>query len=120
MLEIEDRIADLAVGIVARRRIDVNPSPVARGVGSVPPFANVAVGHVLGKVVIDALLGDLYPAGLPAPAEKGLARRVAHPHVVDSDKVVVEAWRLRIAGGCPAALGVFLGRISLAELEFNL
>ena len=85
------RVPRLAVGVVAGRGVDEDAPPVLGRLREVPALADLAVRHVLRQVVVDALLGDLDPAGVLAGAVERLARRVVHLHAVDEHPVVVEA-----------------------------
>ena len=90
VLEVEDRVARLAVGVVAGRGVDEDAPPVpgssSRSTSARGPrrAARPSAGRV------DALLRDLDPAGVLAGAVERLARGVVHLRAVDEHPVVVE------------------------------
>ena len=91
VLEVEDGIARLAIGVVAGRGVDEDAPPDLDRLREVPSLADLAVRHVLRQVVVDALLGHFDPARILARAVERPARGVVHLHAVDPHPVVVEA-----------------------------
>ena len=122
VLEVEDGIPRLAVGVVAGRGVDEDAPPVLGRLREVPALADLAVRHVLRQVVVDALLRDLDPAGVLAGAVERLARGVVHLHAVDEHPVVVEARHHGVRGRGPEAVLALRRGVPLVveEPEFDL
>ncbi len=122
VLEVEDGIARLAIGVVAGRGVDEDAPPVLGRLREVPALADLAVRHVLGQVVVDALLRDLDPAGVLAGAVERLARGVVHLHAVDEHPVVVEPRHHGVRGRGPEAVLALRRGVPLVveEPEFDL
>ena len=120
VLQVQNWIPRIAIGIVAWRRVDEGAAPVLGRLGVVPALADLAVRHVLREVVIDALLRDLDAAHLLSAAVKRLAAGVVDLHAVDDQRVVVEARHDRVRGPGPDAVVALLGGIALAAEEMEL
>ena len=104
VLQVEDGVALLLIGVVAGRRVHHDVARLPRHLGLVPARADLAVGHVLGVVEIHALLGDLDPARRLAGAEEGVAAGVVDLDAVHDERVVVEAGDDRRRGHRPDAV----------------
>ncbi len=117
VLEVQHRIADVAIVVVTGWSVDEDSTPCLGGVGEVPALADLAVRTVFGEVVINGLFGDLNPAGHLASAVERLAGGVVDLRAVDKNAVVVEPWNLGLRRRGPEAVLALLAGIPLVIEE---
>ena len=108
MLQVEHRVARVAIGVVARRRVNEDPPLLVRRLREVPALADLAVRHVLRRVEIDTLLRDLDAAGVFAGAVETIAGGVGDLRPVDEHSIVMEPRHLRVRRRSPKTVVAFL------------
>ena len=104
VLQVQDRIARVAIVVVTGRGVDEGATPVLGRLGEVPALADLAVRHVLGEIEVDALLRDLDAAGVLAGPVERVARGVVDLRAVDEHPVVMEPRHLGVRGRGPEAI----------------
>ena len=120
VLQIQNRIARLRVGIVVRRSVDEGAAPLAGDLGQVRPDAHLSVRHILVGIVVDALLRHFDSACILAGAVEGVTGRVVHRHAVDDQLIVVEARNQRRSGDAPHSVRPFRHVMTAGQRNLDL
>src|ERR1700682_1839228 len=122
LLQIEHRIAKLALRIVIRRQIDQRMSPGASNLRVVPNLTHLPMGYILRRIIGGAWLRDFYAACEPAASEVRLSPGIADVRTVNVQGVIVEAGneRNRSDGPEPIRLFLHINLRSAPEIQLDL
>jgi hypothetical protein len=106
VLQVEDRIARPRLRVVVRRRVDEGMTPAPRHLGVVPDLTDLAVRHVLDRIVVRARFRNFNRARPAVAAEVSAAPGIGDVGPVDDEHVVVEAGSQRRRREGPEPVGL--------------
>ena len=91
VLQVEHRVSLIGVLVILGRSVHEAAAPLVAYLGVVPALVHESVRHILQRVIVDALFGNLDTAHPLTHSEEGLAVGVGCAYAVDYHLIVVKS-----------------------------